>query len=71
MGAITRYIRFHATRKGLFGNSRLWMWVFVYLQARKLRQRFLGKAPKVVFSHTLAPGETLVIAHDREHVEAS
>ena len=71
MGVITRYIRFNATRQGLFGNSRLWMWVFVFLQAAKLRRRFVGKEPKVVFSHELAPGETLVIAHDREHVEAS
>lgn len=71
MGAFTRYIRFSATRKGLFGNSRLWMWVFVLLQVGKLRRRFVGKEPKVVFSHKLEPGETLVIAHDREHVESS
>lgn len=71
MGFLRRWFRFNATRKGLLGNSRLWMWVFVLMQAAKLRRRFLGKEPKVVFSHELAPGETLVIAHDRQRVETS
>ena len=70
MGFIRRWFKFNATRKGLFGNSRLWMWIFVLQQALKLRRKFIGKEPKVVFSHTLAEGETLVIAHDREVVEA-
>jgi len=70
MGFLRRWFRFNATRKGLLGNSRLWMWIFVLQQALKLRRRFLGKEPKVVFSHKLEEGETVVIAHDRQVVEA-
>jgi hypothetical protein len=68
---LRRWFRFNATRQGLLGNSRFWMMVFVLQQALKLRRRFLGKEPKVVFSHKLEDGETLVIAHNRGVVEAT
>ncbi len=71
MGFLRRYIRFNATRRGLFGSSRLWMWVFVISQLLKLRRRLTGKEEKVVWRHELEPGETVVIAHDREHVEVT
>jgi hypothetical protein len=71
MGFLRRYLRLNAFRKGVLGNSRFWLWIFVASQVLKLRAKLLGKEERVVFRHALEPGETLVIAHDRQQVEAS
>lgn len=60
------YVRRTAVARGVLGESRFWLVVAILIYGRRLIRRFLGDTPKVVFSHELRPGETLLISHDRD-----
>jgi molybdopterin biosynthesis enzyme len=53
--------------RALSGNP-VWTFIGVALFARRLIRRWTGAANPVVFSHELRPGDSLVIAQDREAV---
>lgn len=57
------YVRVNVLRRGLSGNSRLWMVVGAAIGLRRLSRRFGGTQPSRVFGEPLAPGERLVITH--------
>ncbi len=53
--------------RALSGNP-VWAFISVALLARRLLRRWRGGDNAVVFSHELRPGDSLVIAQDREMV---
>ena len=53
----TGYLRYHAVRKGLWGGSRLWMVVGVFVYAPRLLRRLGGRTEQVVALERLKPGE--------------
>ena len=53
----TGYLRYHAVRKGLWGGSRLWMVVGVFVYAPRLLRRLGGRTEQVVALERLQPGE--------------
>jgi hypothetical protein len=56
----------NGVRKGLMGNSRTWTVVAVFAGALRLKQWLNRRESTVVYREELQPGETLVIAHERE-----
>ena len=62
----SRYLQGTAFRRGVLGNSRPWFWVAVATYALRALRRLMGRDEKVLYRHELSPGQTLVIAHDRE-----
>lgn len=53
-------------RLGVLGGSRRWLVIGgVALGVRVLR-KLSGQEPEVVYSEKLGPGESLVIAHERD-----
>lgn len=57
------YVRVNVLRRGLTGNSRLWMAIGAGVALRRLYRRFGGKDEAPVFGEPLAPGERLVITY--------
>ena len=53
-------------RRGLVGGNRVWAVVGITAMTIRLIRRLLGEEDKVVYSEKLRPGESLLIAHDRE-----
>jgi hypothetical protein len=53
-------------RRGVLGGSRPWFWVAVLTYSLRILRRLIGRTEKVLYRHELGPGQTLVIAHDRE-----
>jgi hypothetical protein len=53
----TGYLRYHAVRKGVWGGSRLWMVVGVFVYAPRLLRRLGGRTEEVVATERLLPGE--------------
>lgn len=60
------FVRRTAIAKGVKGGNRLWLAVAVVIYGRRLIQRLGRGGPEVVYSETLAPGESLVIEHQRD-----
>ena len=56
-------------RRGLLGTSRFWSWVAIMTTTIRVLSRLLGRTEKVLYRAELAPGQTVVIAHERD-VEA-
>ena len=56
-------------RRGVVGASRVWFWVAVLATGARILSRIMGRSEKVLFSQELEPGQTLVIAHEREVVD--
>jgi hypothetical protein len=48
------------------GTSRVWTVVAIFAGALRLKQWLNRRASTVVYSEELQPGETLVIAHERQ-----
>ena len=55
-----------AFRKGLMGGSRRWLLVGGVAVGVKVLRKLSGSEPEVVYSEALGPGESLVIAHERD-----
>ena len=51
--------------RGLLGGSRTWTFVGGVALAIRVVQKIGGSEPKVVYTGSLAPGEALLISHDR------
>jgi hypothetical protein len=62
----SRYLRVNALRRGVLGDSRPWFWFAVVSYSFRALRRLLGRTEKVLYREELRPGQTLVIAHDRE-----
>ncbi len=52
--------------KGLIGGSRRWMVLGGVALGVKVLRKLSGSEPEVVYSEKLDPGQTLVIAHERD-----
>ena len=57
--------------RGALAGSRPWMVLAGISVARQVMRRFSGKSEQVLFTHTLEPGHTLVIASQEEGVRVS
>jgi hypothetical protein len=68
MAAIVNALRRRGFRRGVMGDSRAWLTIWALLAAGKVVRRIVGHKPEVVYKETLAPGQTLVIAHATEVV---
>lgn len=53
-----------ARRRGLVGGSRAWTTVWLALLAVRLARRFVKGKPVILFTDTLAPGESFVIRNE-------
>ena len=53
-------------RRGVLGNNRVWYWVAIVSTVLRVLHRIMGRTEKVVYREELRPGETLVIAHERD-----
>jgi len=53
----TGYLRYHAVRKGLWGGSRVWMVVGVFVYAPRLLRRLGGRNEEVIATERLLPGQ--------------
>jgi hypothetical protein len=52
--------------KGVFGGSGPWLAVWVVIAGVRVLRRLLRDEPEIVYSGTLAPGQTVVVsAKDR------
>jgi hypothetical protein len=57
-------VRRLALVRGPFGGSRQWTLVWTLLLCVRLLRRFTRGKEEVVFSHSLRPGEALLISGD-------
>ena len=53
-------------RRGVLQGSRPWLVVGGVALGLRLLRKIAGGEPEVVYSEKLAPGESLVIAHQRD-----
>ncbi|MGE0795776.1 MAG: hypothetical protein AB7H43_04405 [Acidimicrobiia bacterium] len=53
-----------ARRRGLVGGSRAWTTVWLALLAVRLARRFVKGKPEILFTDTLAPGESFLIRNE-------
>jgi hypothetical protein len=63
---VFRYLRAIALRRGLLGGNRFWFTYVVISVAYRVLKRWLGRTEKVLYREALGPGQTLVIAHERD-----
>jgi hypothetical protein len=56
------FVRKRAALRGPLGGSRGWTALWALLVGARLVRRFTRGKEKVVFTHTLAPGDRLLIA---------
>ena len=66
MEALLRVLLRNGVRRGIMGNSRVWTVVAVFAGAMRLKQWLNRRDTNIVYSEELQPGETLVIAHERD-----
>jgi hypothetical protein len=66
MESILRVLLRNGVRKGLMGTSRIWTVVAIFAGALRFKQWLDRRESSVVYSEELQPGETLVIAHERQ-----
>jgi hypothetical protein len=52
-----------AVARGVFGTSRFWLVVAIFMGAMKLKDRFLDNGPETVYSEKLEPGKALLITN--------
>ena len=53
----TGYLRYHAVRKGLWGGSRVWMVIGVFVYAPRLLRRLGGRNEEIIATERLLPGQ--------------
>ncbi len=64
--AATRYIRWNATRKGIFGGSKMWLGVWGFLKLKGFAGKVTKKGePELAFSQTVKPGHWFEIVHEK------
>ncbi len=57
------------TRRGLYGDSRVWMWIFVFAVGSRMLRRAVGSEALRVYREDLRPGESIRISHLAETYE--
>lgn len=57
-------------RRGVLEGNRTWLLVGGVALGLRVLRKLSGSEPETVYSERLAPGETLVIAHEREVTSA-
>ena len=60
-----RYLYRRGQLRGLLGGSRPWTVVWAVLLGARLVRKAATREEKVVYSEVLAPGQTVVIRHER------
>lgn len=55
-----------AFRRGVLGGSRPWLVMGGVALGLRVLRKVTGSEPEVVYSEELGPGESLVIAHQRD-----
>lgn len=61
---MTGVVRRRAMARGPLGGSRPWTIVWAVLLGIRLARRLTRRRPKVVFSHQLKSGESVLISDD-------
>ena len=61
-----RFLLRRSFQLGVLGGSRRWLVVGGMALGVKVLRKLSGSEPEVVYSEKLAPGESLVIAHERD-----
>lgn len=61
-----RFLLRRGFQKGLMGGSRRWLVMGGVALGVKVLRKLSGSEPEVVYSEKLDPGESLVIAHERD-----
>jgi hypothetical protein len=51
------------TRRGVYGGSRVWLWIFVFAWGSRMLRRAVGSEALLVFREEVRPGESLRISH--------
>jgi hypothetical protein len=54
-------LRSTATRRGVRGNSRIWLWVSVLLWIGSTTRRFFGKQPEILSTEVLKRGQAVTV----------
>lgn len=62
---MVRFLLRRGLRKGLLGGSRLWTVLGTLGLAMRLFRKLTRNEPEVAFCEPLAPGQRLLISHDR------
>ena len=63
------YVYRRAQAKGLLGGNRTWSIVWAVLFGLRLLRRLTRDEPKVVYSHTLEPGQAVIIRSGERPVQ--
>jgi hypothetical protein len=53
-------------RRGVFGDSRVWLWIFVFAWGSRMLRRAAGSEALLVFRDEIRPGESIHISHKAE-----
>jgi hypothetical protein len=69
MNRLIRLALRNGWRRGVLQGSRPWLIAGGVALGLRVVQKLAGPEEKIVYSERLAPGETLVIAHQRPGVE--
>jgi hypothetical protein len=56
-------------RRGLYGDSRAWTWIFVFAVGSRMLRRAVGSEALRVYREELRPGESIRITHLAETYE--
>ena len=52
-----------AVARGVFGTSRFWLVVAIFMGAVKLKDKFLNKGEELVFREELKPGQSFLVTN--------
>ena len=58
-------------RKGLFGNSRAWMYLGTGLWTVRTLRRFAGRKTEILISEELKPGQRIIIANGSATIDGA
>jgi hypothetical protein len=61
-----RFLLRRGLQRGVLGGERRWLVLGGIALGVKVLRRLAGNEPEVVYSEKLAPGEALVVAHERD-----
>ena len=59
---VKRYVRMHATSKGLLGGSRFWTAVWMATATAAVVKRLTADKPEIIFRSELRDNDSLVIS---------
>jgi hypothetical protein len=66
---LLRMAQRRGVRRGVYGSSRVWLWIAIGAWASRRLRRAIGSEPDLVYRGELRPGESLRIAHQPETYE--